>query len=100
MISPGFTSTEQELIVLRAVWELIDEMVNYEIFTKPNRVKDAELVPKTMTHKRLFNILLVDFLSKPNQGSFGLTAERAAARTEPASKSVRKGTAGMENLHI
>lgn len=71
-MAPGFTAIEQEIIVLKAVWELIDEMVNYEMFTKLSRVKDVQLMPNTSTHARLFNILLVDLLSKPNQGSFGL----------------------------
>ena len=69
---PDFTETEQEVIVLKAVWELIDQMVNYEMFAKPGRVDDVTLLPSTVTHQRLFNILLVDFLSMPDQKSFGL----------------------------
>jgi hypothetical protein len=68
----GFTQTEQEVIVLKAVWELIDEMVNYEIFLKPTQTSDVELMFPSLTHQRLFNILLVDFLSKPNVNAFGL----------------------------
>jgi hypothetical protein len=73
-MAEDFTGTEQEVIVLRAVWELIDEMVNYEMFSKPDRVSDVQLMPSSITHKRLFNILLVDFLSTPKPGVFGLPA--------------------------
>lgn len=71
-MTPSFTATEQEVIVLKAVWELIDEMVNYEMFTIPSRVNDLQLMSNTMAHQRLFNVLLADFLSKPNQGLFDL----------------------------
>jgi hypothetical protein len=67
----AFTQTEQEVIVLKAVWELIAEMVNYEMFLKPTRTSDVQLMFHTITHGRLFNILLVDFLSEPN-ATFGL----------------------------
>jgi hypothetical protein len=78
-MAPGFTATEQEVIVLKAVWEMIDEMVNYEMFAKLSRAKDVQLTPSTITHQRLFNILLVDFLSKPNPGVFGLPAPPAGS---------------------
>ena len=68
-----FTKTEQEVIVLKAIWELINEMVNYEMFVRLTRTDDVHLMFKTMTHQRLFNILLVDFLSQPGQWPFGLT---------------------------
>ena len=73
-MAPGFTATEQEVIVLKAVWELIDEMVNYEMFIKPDRVNDVTILPNTATHQRLFNILLVDFLAMPDLKPFGLPA--------------------------
>jgi hypothetical protein len=68
-----FTKTEQEIIVLKAIWELIDGMVNYEMFLQLTRTNDVQLMLKTMTHQRLFNILLVDFLSPPTS-PFGLAA--------------------------
>jgi hypothetical protein len=72
MMGTDFTATEQEVIVLKAVWELIGEMVNYEMFTKFSSTNDVLLTPATRTHQRLFNILLVDFLSKPKLRVFGL----------------------------
>ena len=78
-MATGFTKTEQEVIVLKAVWEQIDEMVNYEMFVKLSRTDDVELRFNTMTHQRLFNILLVDFLSEPRTWPFGLTKPPSGA---------------------
>jgi hypothetical protein len=60
-----YTDLEREVIVLKAVTELIDDMVNYEMFEKLTRTRDAQLTFNTMTHGRLFNVLLVDMLSRP-----------------------------------
>lgn len=68
-----FTKTEQEVIVLKAIWELIDEMVNYEVFGKLTRIEDVTLMFASMTHKRFFNVLLLDFLSQPREWPFGLS---------------------------
>jgi hypothetical protein len=71
---PPFNSTEQEAIVLKAVWDMIDGMVNWEMFARPdNEVKNVALLPATSTHQRLFNILLLDFLTVPNVASFDLS---------------------------
>ncbi len=67
-----FTQTEQEVVVLKAVWDLIDGMVNYEMFLRPTGTSELELKFNTQTHQRLFAILLVDFLSKPNVEELGL----------------------------
>jgi hypothetical protein len=67
-----FNATEQEVIVLKAVWDLIDDMVNYTMFSKFAPTSDTELRFETSTHKRLFNIILADFLSKPNSQAFNL----------------------------
>lgn len=72
------TKVEQESIILNAVWDMVDGMVNYAIFTKHDRVENTNLMFQTSAHMRLFNILLVDFLSLPqrrgrNPLPFGLT---------------------------
>jgi hypothetical protein len=74
-----FTKTEQEVIVLKAVWELIDEMVNYEMFARMTSTDNAHLMFNTATHQRLFNILLVDFLSQANDLPFGLAQPPSGA---------------------
>ncbi len=83
-MTADFTKTEQEIIVLKAVWELIDEMVNYEMFEKLSQTADVHLTFRTATHQRLFNILLVDLLSQPNK-RFGLSrSSTRALQSEPS----------------
>lgn len=69
-----YTDLEREVIVLKAVTDLIDDMVNYEIFEQIRSTRDMNLNFRSMTHKRLFNVLLVDLLSKPMNDDFGLAA--------------------------
>jgi len=68
-----FNQTEQEILVLKSAWELIDDMVNYAMFAKPHGTEDAELHFLTSQHQRLFNVLLVDLLSQPRVWPFGLS---------------------------
>lgn len=70
--STKFNETEQEIIVLKAVWDILDEMVNYEIFERLHSTKDTDLRFKSRTHQKFFNIQLVDFLSRPKEGVFDL----------------------------
>lgn len=60
-----FNETEQEVIALNAVWGMINDMVNYEMFVKFTHTSNVVLMFQTMTHMRLFNVLLGDFLSLP-----------------------------------
>ena len=78
----AFTPIEQEIIVLRAVWDMIFGMVNYGIFEKGHGTVEAQVTFKSATHQRLFNILLVDFLSKPEKGSFGLPEADGPEKTD------------------
>ena len=78
----AFTPIEQEIIVLRAVWDMIDGMVNYNNFEKEHGTVEAQLMFSTTTHQRLFNILLVDFLSKPQKGTFDLPEANGPAITD------------------
>jgi hypothetical protein len=63
---------EQEIIVLKGVWDMIDGMVNFGVFCKPKRLHDTNLMFEDAQNRRLFAVLLVDFLSQPKPGSFGL----------------------------
>jgi hypothetical protein len=67
-----YSPTDQEIIVLKSIWDSIDEMVNYNNFIKLSRVKDTTLMFETGTHQRLFNILLADFLTAPSPWPFNL----------------------------
>lgn len=82
-----FNRVEQEAIILRAVWGMIDDMINFAIFMPlEGRTQNTNLVPQTHQTLRLFNILLGDFLSplsrKGRSGlPFGLRAPPPGART-------------------
>lgn len=60
-----FTEIEREVIYLKAINESIDSIVNYEIFELSKGDNGAQAIFKTSVHRRFFNIILVDFLSKP-----------------------------------
>lgn len=68
----SYTDLEREVIVLKAATDLIDDMVNYEMFMEFPRTGDMNLRFSTATHQRLFNVLLVDMLSRPSNDPFGL----------------------------
>jgi hypothetical protein len=54
---------EQEIVILKAVNELIDSMVNFEILSLLGDDPNSEIVFRTPTNQKYFNIILVDFLS-------------------------------------
>ena len=56
---------EHECIILFAVVEMIDDMVNHAMFERLVTTKDTNVMFVGSAEKRLFNILLVDFLSAP-----------------------------------
>jgi hypothetical protein len=58
-----FNNTEKEVIFLKAIKELIDEMVNHEVLKLLGNDPDSEIRFNSMTHKKYFNIILLDFLS-------------------------------------
>jgi len=57
------SNIEKEVIILRAVTELIDSMVNLEVLDVYGCDPDSNISFRSMTHQRFFNIILVDFLS-------------------------------------
>ena len=64
-------SIEKEVIFLKAITELIDTMVNYEVLEVVGSDPDSEVRFKSMTHQAFFNIILVDFLSKTDNRILG-----------------------------
>jgi len=54
---------EQEILILKAAKELIDSMVNFELMSLLGNDPNSNILFKSITHQRLFNIILVDFLS-------------------------------------
>lgn len=54
---------EEEVVYLSAVIELLSSMVNYELMAVGGEGNHKSVQFKTMTHRQLFSIALVDFLS-------------------------------------
>lgn len=74
----GVAPVVRESVALLAVLSQIDDMVNYAIFEKFEKRDETNLTFKERASRRIFNILLVDFLSvpqsKPGDVPFGLNA--------------------------
>jgi hypothetical protein len=58
---------EEEVVFLKAVNDIIDGMVNYEMLALHQNAHTGSVLFQTGTHQRLFNILLVDFLSRSDK---------------------------------
>ena len=67
----NFSGAEREVIFLKAVKELIDEMVNYEVFDLNGSDPESQIMFHSITHQRFFNIILVDFLSRSDKKVIG-----------------------------
>jgi len=61
-----FNEIEREIILLKAIKTLIDEMVNWELVKLVGEEPHFNIVFHSAVHQKLFNILLVDFLSPPD----------------------------------
>ena len=61
------TDTEAEVVLLKGTTELIDSMVNFELFDVAGTDPDSQIIFRTATHQRFFNIALVDFLSQTDK---------------------------------
>lgn len=73
---------EQEVIFLKAIKELIDEMVNWELVNLVGEDPHSNISFNSMTHRRFFNILLVDFLSCSDKGVLGVQLSYLSALKE------------------
>lgn len=71
-IAPGYSEIEQETIVLKAVWDMIDGMVNFAVFEELPRTDGVLLMFKHECARSLFSIILTDFLSPTNHALFDL----------------------------
>lgn len=59
--------TEAEVVLLKATTDLIDSMVNFELFDVMGTDPDSQIMFHGATHQRFFNIALVDFLSQTDR---------------------------------
>lgn len=64
VIDMNLTKIEQEIIFLKASVETIDSVINNEMLEVYGSGEDAEVHFKSGANQRLFNIILVDFLSR------------------------------------
>lgn len=69
-VAMTLSDIEEEVILLKAVWELIDSMVNFEMLDLYGHDPDSNILFRTRTHQRFFNIVLVDFLSLTDKRAF------------------------------
>jgi hypothetical protein len=58
------TPVESEIVLLRAVWEQVDEAVNRSMLTIHGQSPECEVLFHTELHQRYFNIVLVDLLAE------------------------------------
>lgn len=61
---------EVEVIFLKAIKEIIDTIVNLEVLELKGSDPDTQIILKSNTHQKLFNIILVDFLSSTDKRAF------------------------------
>ena len=61
------STLEEEVIFLKAIIEIIDSMVNFEVLELNGDDPDANISFNSMTHQAYFNIILVDFLSRTDK---------------------------------
>lgn len=61
-----FNDVEKEAIFLKVIYDLVNDMVNYEIIKLLGNDPNSEIRFKSMTHQKYFNIMLLDFLSDTN----------------------------------
>jgi hypothetical protein len=66
----SLNDVEEEVILLKAVWDLVGSMVSSEILKIFERDPDSSIQFHTRTHQKFFNIVLVDFLSATDKRAF------------------------------
>ncbi len=70
VVAMTLSDIEEEVILLKAVKELIDSMVNFEMLDVLGNDPDSSIRFETMTYQRFFNIVLVDLLSQTDSRAF------------------------------
>src|SRR5215831_3845294 len=60
---------EEEVVLLKAINEIIDSIVNFEVLALTGSDPNTFIFFHSMTHQRFFNIVLVDFLSRTDKRS-------------------------------
>ena len=66
-----YSKTEKEVIFLRAITDIVDEMVSVTMFKVCGPSSEANILFHTSQHQKMFNILLVDLLSESDKNLMG-----------------------------
>jgi hypothetical protein len=77
-----YNSIEIESIQLKVITEAIDEMVNHDVINFPKRNAEVMVGFSSYSHKKVFNILLVDFLSNLDKDLFNSSSSCLKALRE------------------
>jgi len=81
-MSAELSAVEKEIIMLRAVYALIGDMVNFVMLSLSGIDPHSQVTFKSEIHLRLFNIMLVDFLSATGRrGPIDPTSYMSALQT-------------------
>src|ERR687884_364048 len=108
-----FTPIQQEAVILAAALDMIDDMVNLGRFEAPITDRPTNLLFRASAEKRVFAILLGDFLAQPQPPGMNPTwtspklrppapqtkpawAENRALTLRPAPKSGKTTSARLE----
>src|ERR1700686_698452 len=83
---PLFHEIETEAVFLSAVFEIVNSMVNHVMLRISGSNPNSEVVFASDEHRQLFNILLVDFLSKTDKRLEVLSQSYMDALTEITEK--------------
>jgi hypothetical protein len=59
----NLNNAEKEILILKAVWESIHSMLNYQVVNLNHNDPNSQIGFKSSIHKKFFNIILVDFLN-------------------------------------
>jgi hypothetical protein len=70
-MATGLNQTEKEVVFLKAIYDLINSMVNHEMLTVFIGERYSSIRFKSTTHFQLFTILLTDFLSQTDKDASG-----------------------------
>jgi len=63
----ALTAVEEEVVFLKATLDAIGSMVNFALMSLHGNDPDSSIVFESPTHQQLFNVALVDFLSRTDK---------------------------------
>ncbi len=72
MGAENYSALDKEVLVLSAVWGLVDLMVNYALFENEPKTTEVQLRFRTEESSNIFLVILADFLSLPKRDAVGL----------------------------